>query len=50
MEKVICNQADNCDEDYMCGGATPHIFQKEECGKCPFVPEQKCIKIEEDKK
>lgn len=43
--KVICDQAKICDHRITCGGAVPHEFDPNECGKCPMNSEARCVDI-----
>ncbi len=44
---VVCDQVNKCDESHMCGGAKPHLYREEECGKCVMILGAKCIKVED---
>lgn len=45
--KVICDKKETCKHAFMCGGSKPHIYDDNECNKCPMDKNAKCIVIEE---
>ena len=44
--EVVCDQRHQCVEARYCGGAQPHMYQPEECGKCPFNENACCLPVE----
>jgi len=43
---VICDQVGRCRKDEYCGGAQAHMYQPEECGKCLFNENARCLPVE----
>lgn len=42
---VVCELSKRCGEAVMCGGARPHIYDQNECGKCPMDSGAKCVAV-----
>lgn len=45
--KVICSHRKICDEAHMCGGAKPHEYKPDECGKCTFHKDAVCKPVKD---
>lgn len=44
-QTVKCDSTRFCDEAQYCGGAQPHRYQPEECGKCSMNKDARCYPI-----
>jgi hypothetical protein len=40
---VVCNKKDKCKHRHECGGAKPHVFDENECNKCPMDKNAECV-------
>lgn len=45
-QTVSCDSTRFCVESMYCGGAQPHMHDPNECGKCPFDKNARCIPVE----
>ncbi len=48
MAKVICNLRQSCKHRQECGGAKPHQYDPNECGRCPMGKESICLPCPEE--